>query len=87
MKITFVRTPRPKQFKYPSRYYDEEKERREQRKKELGLSPEKADFSSRVSANWRRVKQHDKQRQKKAKATVLIYLFIVAILVYFLFFV
>lgn len=86
MKITFVRTPRPKRFKYPPRYYDEEKERWEQRKRELGLSDEKADFKSQVATSWKRVKRHDRDRRKKAEASVLIYLLIVAILIYFVFF-
>ncbi|MEZ5082046.1 MAG: hypothetical protein R2750_01115 [Bacteroidales bacterium] len=86
MKIVFFRTPKPKQFKYPPRYYDEEKERREQRKKELGLSNEKIDFQSRVTANWSRFRKTDRNRKKKAELSVLIYLFIAAVLIYFVFF-
>ena len=86
MKITFFRTPRPKQFHYPPRYYDEDKDRWEQRKRELGLSEEKADFRSQVTANWRRFKHHDDRRKKKAEISVLIYLLIVAMLIYFIFF-
>ena len=86
MKITFFRTPKPKQFNYPARYYDAEKERREQRRRELGLSDEKADFRSQVSNNWRRFKRHDTQRKKKAEISVLVYLLIVAVLIYFIFF-
>jgi hypothetical protein len=88
MKITFVRTPKPKQFAYPPRYYDEEKERLEQRKRDLGLSQDgKSDFRSQVSNNWKRFRKSDKTRQKKAELSVLVYLFIVAILIYFIFFV
>ena len=86
MKITFFRTPRPKQFTYPPRYYDPEKERWEQRRRELGLSDEKADFKSQISTNWRRFKRHDRERKKKAEISVLVYLFIIAILIYFIFF-
>lgn len=86
MKITFFRTPKPRQFKYPPRYYDEEKERWEQRKRELGLSSEKADFRSQVSTNWRRMKKHDQQRKKTAGISVVVYLAIVAMLIYFIFF-
>jgi len=87
MKITFFRTPRPKHFAYPPRYYDEEKERWEQRRKELGLTGEKSDFKSQVSANWGRYKKSERSRKKKAEMSVLVYLFIVAILIYFIFFV
>lgn len=37
MRFTFFRTPKPKEFNYSPRYYDEERERLEQRKAELGL--------------------------------------------------
>ena len=87
MKIVFFRTPKPKRFSYPPRYYNEEKERWEQRKKELGLSGEgKTDFSSRISSNWKRIRRSDRTRKRKAEMSVLIYLFIVAILIYFIFF-
>ena len=86
MKVTFFRTPKPKQFKYPPRYYDAEKERWDQRKKELGLSDEKADFKSQLSTNWKRFKKDDHKRKKKAQVSVLVYLLIAAILIYFVFF-
>jgi len=87
MKIVFFRTPKPKRFSYPPRYYDEEKERWEQRKKELGLAGAgKADFSSRISSNWKRFRKSDHTRKKKAEMTVIIYLFIVAALIYLVFF-
>jgi len=37
MRIVMFNTPKPKRFSYKPRYYDEEKERLEQRKAELGL--------------------------------------------------
>lgn len=87
MKVTFVKTPKPKRFAYPSRYYNEEKERLEQRKKDLGLSEDgKSDFRSQVSNNWKRFRKSDQARKRRAEVSVLIYLVIVAILVYFIFF-
>jgi len=88
MKIVFFRIPKPKQFSYPPRYYDEEKERREQRKRELGLTTDgtKTDFRSQVGTNWRRLRKSDSNRQKKANISVIIYLLIVAMLVYLIFF-
>lgn len=35
MKLTFFKTPKPRQFDYRPRYYDPEKEAREQRRKQL----------------------------------------------------
>ena len=88
MKVTFFRIPKPKQFKYPPRYYDAEKEHWDQRKKELGISPDgkKVDFKSQVGQSWRRLRTSDTKRQKKANISVIIYLLIVAMLVYFVFF-
>ena len=37
MRFVLFRTPKPRQFQYKPRYYDEEKDRLEQRKAELGL--------------------------------------------------
>jgi len=88
MKIVFFRIPKPKQFSYPPRYYDEEKERREQRKRELGLTSDgtKVDFRSQVGTSWKRLRKSDSNRQKKANMSVIIYLLIVAMLVYLIFF-
>lgn len=86
MKITFFKTPKPKQFNFPPRYYDEEKERLEQRKRELGLSDEKPDFRTQVTTNWRKMRKRDQKSRKKAEMSVLIYLLIVAGLVYLMFF-
>ncbi|OQX72309.1 MAG: hypothetical protein B6D61_14100 [Bacteroidetes bacterium 4484_249] len=88
MKIVFFRTPKPKQFKYPPRYYDEEKERWERRRKELGIGEngKKTDFKSQVGSRWRRLRKTDNSRQKKANMSVIIYLLIVAMLIYFVFF-
>jgi hypothetical protein len=87
MKIVFFRTPRPKQFSYPPRYFDEEKERIERRKKELGLTGgEKPDLRSQVKSNWSRLRKTDRSRKRKSEMSVLVYLFIVAILIYFIFF-
>ncbi|MBN2174770.1 MAG: hypothetical protein JW731_11610 [Bacteroidales bacterium] len=87
MKIVFFRIPKPKQFNYPPRYYDEEKERRELRKRELGLTGDgNMDFRSQVGTSWRRLRQSNHSRQKKANMSVLIYLLIAAMLIYFIFF-
>ena len=40
MRFVFFNTPTPKRFTYKPRYYDEEKDRLEQRKAELGLNSE-----------------------------------------------
>ncbi len=88
MKVVFFKIPKPKRFKYPPRYYDEEKERRGRRRKELGIGENgsKADFKSQVGTSWKRLRKTDKGRQKKANMSVIIYLLIVAMVIYFVFF-
>ena len=88
MKLVFFNTPKARQFTYPARYYDEEKDKREQRKKELGLggTETKGDFRSELDKGWRRFRAGERGRQKKANMSVLIYIAIVIILVYIIFF-
>ncbi|MCD4791562.1 MAG: hypothetical protein K8R37_16335 [Bacteroidales bacterium] len=88
MKLVFFRIPKPKQFNYPSRYYDEEKERWDRRRKELGITKdgEKTDFKSQVGYNWKRMRKVNAATQKKANMSVLIYFLIAAALIYFIFF-
>jgi len=88
MKFVFFNTPKPRQFNYPARYYDEEKERMEKRKRELNMggSETSDDFRSQLSSGWQKYKKGERGRQKKANTSVLIYIFIVIILVYIIFF-
>ncbi len=88
MRLSFFSLPKPRQFNYPPRYYDEEKERAEKRKKELENSGEmnKSDFGERLTSGWSRYQKSDKARQKKASISVIIYLFIAVLLLYFIFF-
>jgi hypothetical protein len=86
MKIVFFRTPRPKQFSYPPRYYDPEKERFEARKKESGIDGRRPDLRSQIQNNWRRMRNTDRSTKRKSEMSVLVYLFIIGILIYFIFF-
>ncbi|MBN3036075.1 MAG: hypothetical protein JW861_10860 [Bacteroidales bacterium] len=89
MNLSFFRLPKPRQFRYPPRYFDEEKERLEQRKRELGLlagGDREEPFSARLSHEWRRQRRKEDDRLKARRNSLLIYLFILAILVYFIFF-
>jgi len=87
MQIVFFKTPKPKQFEYKPRYYDEEAERKEKRRKEIEDAG-KGDTSfmkSEIDRRWRRI---DKKNRGKARGiNLLIYLVIIALLVYFMFFV
>ena len=86
MKVVFTRTPKPKRFNYPPRYYDAEKEHWEQRKRELNKTSDPSDFGRKLKRNWTRFKKNDDARKKKAGRAVLIYLAIAAALLYFVFF-
>ena len=52
MRITFFKTGRPKEFNYTPRYYDEQKEEREDRQKrieqELGITQSEGAYRSRL---------------------------------------
>ena len=88
MKMVFFKTPKPRRFSYPSRYYDEEKEYWDQRKRELGIGEKtnKADFKSRMGSEWGRMRKLNASRKKKAGMSVIIYFAIVAVIVYWFFF-
>ena len=57
MRFIMFRTPKPKQFSYKPRYYDEDKERLEQRKAELGYDSKLSHSESlrlQISKRWHR---------------------------------
>jgi hypothetical protein len=88
MKNLFFKTPKPRQFSFPARYYDEEKDRLEQRRRELGLSgpDDKNDFRNQLSSGWKKVRNEAQKEQKRSSINVIIYILIIGILFYFIFF-
>jgi hypothetical protein len=87
MQIVFLRRPKPKAFEYKPLYYNEEKERQEKRRQELARSGtgDTSFVRSEIDRRWRKV---DRQNRSKARGfNLLVYLLIVALLVYFIFFV
>lgn len=88
MRISFFRTPSPKSFSYKPRYWDERKEEIE-RIKARYAEPEKKDdpevIKQRIRSRWSR--SVDKETRKRSSAlTLLVYLLIIALLVWFIFF-
>ena len=86
MRIVFFKTPRPKHFEYKPRYYDEEKERKEKRLNEMEKSGQ-GDTSfmrGEIDRRWRKIDR--KNRDKARGINLLVYLVIIALLVYFVFF-
>jgi hypothetical protein len=87
MKIVFFSRPKARQFDYKPRYYDVEKERREQRKKELGLGGEETDkramFKGELQQRWRSDRKAEKERTRRR---TMIYLILIAVVAYYIFF-
>jgi len=86
MKFVFFKSPKPKAFEYKPLYYDPEKEKRELRKKELGLAEStdhKSFFRGELKSKWKRGSTNDKKSSKKRTT---IYLVILLIAVYYIFF-
>jgi len=86
MNIVFFKRARPRQFNYKPMYYDPEKEALEQRRRELGLSPD-MDRKERL-----RAEMHRKwTRGSKGPATssiirIIMYAFLAFLVIYVVFF-
>lgn len=89
MQIVFFKSPKPRQFDYKPRYYDEEKERKEEMRRamadaEKGIAPE-SNIKRDIDLRWRRI--DSRNRHKSKSINLLVYLVVVALLIYFMFFV
>ena len=87
MRLSFFKTQKPKKFRYQARFFDEEKDRREQRKREMGLG-EQSDlkFKHRMQSAWRTNKDNDRKRKKKAELQTMVLIAVLGLVVYYLFF-
>lgn len=88
MKLVFFNRPKNKQFDYKPRYYDVEKEKREQRKKELGLGQSdegdrRAMFKGELQSRWRNDRKAEKENTRRR---TMIYLILIGFVVYYIFF-
>lgn len=83
----FFKTAKPKQFDYKPRYYDKKKEELEQRQKKVDKNDEYSPdhLKIEIKRRWRFVDRKVSTRSKQAKA--LFYLLLLAILIFFIFFV
>ena len=85
MKITFFKRRKPKKFHYKARFFDEEKERREQRRQEMGLGGDsKIEFKSRMHSSWKYNREKERKRKKQAEWQTLIYILAIGLIVYLL---
>lgn len=87
MQIVFFKTGKPRQFDYKPRYYDEEKERKEELRRISNGEGEqrKADLKTEINRRWRTADR--KNRNTARGANLFVYLLIAALLVYFVFFI
>ena len=86
MKIVFFNRPKARQFDYKPRYYDEDKEKRDQRKKELGLgdkSDKRAMFKGELQNRWRSDRKVEKESTRRR---TVIYIILIGFVVYYIFF-
>lgn len=90
MRFTLFQTPKPKRFTYKPRYYDEEKDRLEQKKAEMGYNSEYSHRDSlrlQMSKRWRRGSSSDNNTSRLSKLIYYtFYAFVVVGAVYVIFF-
>lgn len=81
MRFVTFRTPKPKQFKYKPRYYDEDVDALEKRKAELGYASKVSHTESlklQMSKRWRK---SDANYQRSTLSKMITYLFVVFVIV------
>jgi hypothetical protein len=89
MRFIIFNTPKPKRFKYKPRYYDEEKERIEQRKAELGLDSElthKESLRFQMRRRWRHQETNTSGRNLSRFIYFAFYAFVIVGGIYMIFF-
>ncbi|MCX6234207.1 MAG: hypothetical protein NT175_05700 [Bacteroidetes bacterium] len=87
MKFFFFKTPKPKQFEFKTRYYDAEKDEMEQRKRKMmagGMSNREAGMRDEIRRRWHNEGRRSKKRSDMQR--LVIFLVILAVLIYFIFF-
>ncbi len=85
MQIVFFKRARPRQYEYKPRYWDEEKEQQEARRKrhQEGRTTVGEGIRSEIDRRWRRI---DRTNRNKAKGiNLIVFLVIAALLFYFIF--
>lgn len=88
MRITFFKTPRPKEFNYIPRYYDKQKEEAEDRKRrmesELGISRQ-AGYQHTISRGSMQKRMHVKRKANRSSVIrLLVITGILMLLAYYL---
>ncbi len=82
----FFKTRKPRQFEYIPRFYDEEKEKLEQRRKELENAGEEVKNFSRGDLKKQWLKSDRKKPRHRQPINLLVYLILILVLLYIIFF-
>jgi len=92
----FFHTPKPKQFNFPPRFYDPDKEEREERvrriKEEMGIVEEKdtsGPYRPNIKGQFRQAKgwgSRSSEQARRSSNTRLIILILILALIFYLFF-
>ncbi|MBN1118082.1 MAG: hypothetical protein JXA77_12800 [Bacteroidales bacterium] len=88
MRITFFKTPRPKEFNYIPRYYDEQKEAAEERQKrieqELGIHNQNAYRPNISRGSMARKFAEKRSSNRKSSFRLIIIIAILSLLAYYI---
>lgn len=85
MKISFVRTAKPRGFHYKPMHYDAKKEAEEKRRKEIEMNikhPERLNLRKEMERKWRR---KDLGRKKARRITFLVYVVLLLLCIYYIY--
>ncbi|HML83929.1 MAG TPA: hypothetical protein PKE52_02100 [Bacteroidales bacterium] len=84
MRLIFVKTNKNKKFEYKPRFYDPKKEEMERLMQEGQSNSEEA-FREKLKEGWRK-RSKDPLRKKSKRISIMIYLLLIAILLFIIFF-
>ena len=89
MALTFFKTPKPKSFKYPARYYDQKKDELEKRKAVMGVENRLShdeELRLRMSNRWGRFDGLEEKSTLSKVVKYLVYGSFIAVTIYFILF-
>lgn len=86
MASLFFNTRKPRPFQYTPIFYNEEKEKQERKKKELGVAePKEHRFEAgELKRQWTNLDRN--KLRKKQSVNYVVYLVLIGVLLYFIFF-
>lgn len=89
MAITFFKTPKPRQFKYNPRYYDQKKDELEKKKAMMGIESELSrndELRLRMANRWGKRDIDDKKSVLSKTITYMVYAAFIGLSIYIIMF-